>query len=74
MTKTIPCHASNSQLALIYCGLRLANRVLKSQAGHYIGTADQDGPCSRESVEYYRTQAQADTALATGQWTQRDEP
>jgi hypothetical protein len=29
--------------------------VLRSAAGHYIGTADDDGPVSRESVEYFPT-------------------
>ena len=43
------------------CGSRLENRVLKSNAGYYIGTACCCGPYSRES-NYYPTResAQAD--------------
>jgi hypothetical protein len=48
--------------------------VLCSAAGHYIGTADEDGPVSRESVEYFRSQHAADHALATGRWQQRIHP
>ena len=43
-------------------------------AGHYIGTADEDGPVSRESVEYFRSQHAADHALTTGRWQQRIHP
>ncbi|AKU14444.1 hypothetical protein AzCIB_4558 [Azoarcus sp. CIB] len=45
-----------------------------SAAGHYIGTADEDGPVSRESVEYFRSQYAAEHALATGRWQQRLHP
>lgn len=43
-------------LALAYTGKRLPLQVRHSAAGHYIGTADEDGPVSRESVEYFRSQ------------------
>lgn len=57
-----------------YTGKRLPLQVLHSAAGHYIGTADEDGPVSRESVEYFRSQRMADHALATGRWQQRIHP
>lgn len=45
-------------------------RVLNSAAGYYIGTVDSDGlPDSRESAEYFSTQAIAEYALETGSWT-----
>ena len=48
--------------------------VLKSAAGYYIGTITEDGyPYSRESVEYYKTQSEADVALATKSFTQRQQ-
>jgi hypothetical protein len=40
-------------LALAWTGKRLPLQVLRSAAGHYIGTQDDEGPVSRESVEYF---------------------
>ena len=62
------------KLALEYCGRKLPIQVMKSQAGYYIGTCSDEGPCSRESVEYYRKESDANTALANSSWTQRDNP
>lgn len=67
-------HPRIGQLALAYCDRRLPLQVLRSQAGHYIGTVSDNGPCSRESVEYWPKEAHALSALASGDWTQRDEP
>jgi hypothetical protein len=61
-------------LALAYTGKRLSLQVRHSAAGHYIGTADADGPVSRESVSYFRSQQVADRALKTGRWQQRLDP
>lgn len=61
-------------LALACTGKRLPLQVHHSAAGHYIGTADKDGPVSRESVEYFRSQHAAEHALATGRWQQRIHP
>jgi len=60
-------------LALAYVGKRLPLQVLRSAAGHYIGTFD-DGPASRESVEYFPSHEAACHALETGAWTQRPCP
>lgn len=54
-------------------------RVLRSAVGFYIGTLRQaeEGfiePCSRESEEYFENCEQAEDALRTGTWTQREEP
>jgi hypothetical protein len=51
-------------------GKRLPLQVLRSAAGHYIGTFD-GGPVTRESVEYFPTDEAARHALETGAWTQR---
>lgn len=55
-------------------GKSLPLRVLSSQRGFYIGTADDDGPVSRESEEYWDSKEAAEGAL-TGvegkDWTQR---
>lgn len=64
----------SGQQALVYCGKLLPLMVLESLAGFYLGTADAEGPCSRESVEYWPSAGQADEALQSGNWTQRDEP
>lgn len=39
--------------ALAHLHLELPLQVLMSNAGFYIGTLDEEGPASRESVEYY---------------------
>ncbi|HCF5174370.1 TPA: hypothetical protein ACGW32_001149 [Pseudomonas aeruginosa] len=41
------------KLALAHLRLELPLQVLMSNAGFYIGTLDEEGPASRESVEYY---------------------
>lgn len=66
--------ASIGYLARAYTGTRLPLQVLLSAAAYYIGTADREGPVSRESVEYFRSQQVADLALATGRWQQRTHP
>ncbi|MGR4868231.1 hypothetical protein ACIPRI_05100 [Variovorax sp. LARHSF232] len=58
-------------LSLAYTGKRLSLNVLCSAAGHYIGTADVDGPVSRESAQYFRSYQAASQALARGHWQQR---
>ena len=56
-------------------GMSFPLAVLKSGAGYYIGTCDEDGlPYSRESAEYWREVHQAQSALEHGRWTQRREP
>lgn len=61
-------------LAFEYCKKKLPLQVLKSGAGYYIGTSDEEGPCSRESAEYFRNSTSAEMALSDNSWTQRDEP
>ena len=55
-------------------GLRLPLEVLKSRAGFYIGTSTQEGPYSRESVEYWQAESEAWSALKNQTWTQRLHP
>lgn len=62
------------KLAFDFCHKRLPLEVLKSNAGFYIGTSGEFGPCSRESLEYFPTEAAANDALRDNTWTQRDEP
>ena len=59
-------------LAKHYCGKVLPLQVLRSAAGYYIGTADDEGPVSRESAQYWRKQEAAEHALATGDWVQKE--
>lgn len=58
------------KLAQEFLRMELPLQVLASQAGFYIGTFCEDGPCSRESVEYFPTREAAFAALETGEWTQ----
>lgn len=57
-------------LALACAGKRLPLDVHHSAAGHYIGTADIEGPVSRESSEFFRSHTAAARALSTGRWQQ----
>lgn len=52
-------------------GLKLDLTVLKSASGYYIGTANESGPVSRESVDYYPTPEAAQHALDEADWEQR---
>ncbi|HRL52663.1 MAG TPA: hypothetical protein PLO08_11660 [Alicycliphilus sp.] len=61
------------KLAAEYCAKYLPIQVLESRAGFYIGTADHEGPVSRES-EYFRTRDAAQHAFAKGLWMQRQWP
>lgn len=57
------------------CGKKLALKVMRSNAGFYIGTSDEEGyPFSRESVEYFKKEGEAVNALATDSWTQKEYP
>jgi len=67
-------NVSFGYLAQQYTGKRLPLEVLHSAAGHYIGTRDSDGPVSRESCQYFRSEATAQRALARGGWTQLTNP
>lgn len=60
------------RLAQAICGKKLEVRVLQSAAGFYIGTADDMGPVSRESNEYWRKRESAEHALIHDQWTQKE--
>lgn len=53
--------------------LTLELKVLKSAAGWYIGTFDNEGPVSRESKEYYQSESLANQALESSSWTQREQ-
>jgi hypothetical protein len=64
--------ARYGHLALQVIGRDLPLQVLESAAGFYLGTADDEGPVSRESQEYFGDFASAQQALKTGSWTQRD--
>lgn len=58
-------------------GYRLPLCVLRSAAGYYLGTFDEEGPVSRESVEFWPTEAEAFAALqdTSGRsWIQREAP
>ena len=66
-----PTHPHFGALAWRHTGKRLPLHVLRSVAGYYIGTADDEGPISRESVEYFPTRDLAERALVAGGWTQR---
>jgi hypothetical protein len=61
----------NGVIAALY-GDELPLQVLESGAGFYLGTwHPQEGPNTRESVEYWPTRELAQGALDSGNWTQR---
>jgi hypothetical protein len=61
-------------LAKKFANLKLPIMVCQSAAGYYIGTMGEEGPVSRESDEYFPSQAAAQKALDTNSWTQRETP
>jgi len=68
--------APTGKLAREYANLRLPLEVLRSGRGFYIGTANESGPVSRESEEYWPSAELAGAALENGPeaWTQCEEP
>lgn len=64
---------SNGILAELF-GYTLPLQVLRSHAGFYLGTMDEEGPVSRESEQYWATEEKAKNAMETGDWTQRQHP
>jgi hypothetical protein len=69
-----PKHVQHGVLAKECCGLTLELMPLKSANGWYLGTADEGGPVSRESIEYWGSESVAQTALDTNEWVQKDTP
>ncbi|EII6717540.1 hypothetical protein LHT88_003590 [Salmonella enterica] len=65
--------SSTGLLAAQFAGLSLPLQVLLSGAGFYIGTANEMGPVSRESVEYFASAELAERALEQGTWSQREQ-
>ena len=74
MSNTSTVAFATGKLAFEYCNRRLPLQVLRSQRGYYIGTISDEGPCSRESCEYFKNEQLAEKALASGNWTQKTEP
>lgn len=59
------------KLALAHLSLELPLQVLmNTNRAYYIGTFDEEGPVSRESVEYYPSRELAQQALTNSTWTQ----
>lgn len=73
-TDTSKTSTKTGQIAREWLNKHLPLQVMKSGAGYYIGTSDDGGPVSRESIEYWRKEAEAEEALRTGDWTQKEEP
>ncbi|PHM29089.1 hypothetical protein [Xenorhabdus innexi] len=59
-------------LAAKLAGQNLPLQVLSGRTGYYIGTMNEEGPVSRESVEYFQSDKVASNALKLGDWTQRE--
>lgn len=66
---------SHGRLTQHWLGQNRPLQVLRSAAGYYIGTADENGlPMSRESEGYWPERDLAQTALDSGQWPQKLTP
>ncbi len=58
-----------------FLGRRETLAVCESGAGFYLGVVSPtEGPLCRDSVEYFATREDAQTALDSGSWTQRRTP
>ena len=53
-------------------GNKIPLKICKSNAGFYLGTKDEGEPFTRESIEYWKTKEEAEQALASNNWTQRE--
>ena len=71
---TLPLSTPHGKIAYEVLGRRLELMPLQSARGLYLGTFDDCGPVSRESVEYWPTYEAAEAALEAGPeaWTQRE--
>lgn len=73
----MPNTALIGKLAKEYCDVELPLQVVNfgGYNPYYIGTYHpEEGPVSRESVEYWSTYEEARAALESGHWTQRLNP
>jgi hypothetical protein len=70
----ITARRPRGKLAKEFCDLTLELQVMQSNAGWYLGTADEEGPVSRESLEYWGSEEKATNALDSGEWNQRETP
>ena len=63
----------SAKIASEHFGRRVPLQVLQSEAGFYLGFADEGGPVSRESMEYWPAYELAEEALQMpDSWTQRE--
>lgn len=74
MTSYTPKVRPAGHLASLHGRPDLELQVLQSAAGFYLGTFCEEGPFTRESVEYFASRQSAEQALASGHWSQRPEP
>lgn len=75
MTQLVQSQAATSAkygVLAAQCGEVLPMQVLQSGGGFYLGTCTDRGPFTRESLETWRTAAQAEKAWANGRWSQKD--
>lgn len=63
-----------AQIASAALGRPVLLEICYSAAGFYLGTYVDAEPYSRESVEYWRKREEAAAALASGRWTQKQQP
>lgn len=71
---TVSLRTKVGQLAYSLLKVRLPLQILQSANGYYLGTANDAGPVSRESLEYWPSESDAQLALSSGEWTQNEEP
>lgn len=65
----------SAKIASEQFGRRVPLQVLQSAAGFYLGYADEGGPVTRESIEYWPAYELAEEALQKpDRWTQRENP
>jgi hypothetical protein len=67
-----PVAAPVAVLASAAAGCTVLLEVCYSAAGFYLGTYRDGEPHTRESAEYWRRRDAAQSAMATGTWTQRE--
>jgi hypothetical protein len=72
--QTVDAARPVAQIASAALGHPVPLEICYSAAGFYLGTYVDAEPYSRESVEYWRKREEAAAALASGRWTQKQQP
>lgn len=73
-TQAVDAARPVAQIASAALGRPVPLEICYSARGFYLGTYVDAEPNSRESVEYWHKREEAEAAMASGRWTQKQQP